>query len=72
MQNTVLHIQGMSCNACVKSIENTLSTTNGVIHATVNLPDASVQIDFNPAQTNIQTLIQVIEDAGFEAEAQAA
>jgi copper chaperone CopZ len=64
--NVVFKISGMSCNHCVQHIEKALLQTKGVISARVDLALEKACIDFDPSVTNIETLLQVIKDSGYE------
>lgn len=69
MEQVILTIGGMTCGGCVKSISKVLHEVAGVQHADVDLNAASATVQFDPAQTNVAALIEVIEDAGFDAQA---
>ncbi len=59
-----LPIEGMTCTACAGRIEKNLSRLPGV-EATVNFANEKAHITFNENQINVDTLIKVIEKAGF-------
>lgn len=63
---TTLNIDGMTCGGCVKSVTNALNQVEGVQNAEVSLENKSVKIDFDDSQTDLDTLKQAIEDAGFD------
>ena len=67
MTTVTLNIGGMTCGGCVKSVTKVLSETAGVSSANVDLASASAVVEFDDAQTNIAALIDVVEDAGFDA-----
>lgn len=69
MQHIKLHIQGMTCCGCAKSITRVLLAINGVQHVDIDWQNAYAEIHFDPTQTNANTLIDAIENAGFEAQA---
>lgn len=63
---TTLNIDGMTCGGCVKSVTNALNQVAGVQNADVSLENKSAKIDFDDRQTDLDTLKQAIEDAGFD------
>ena len=67
MQTITLNIEGMTCGGCVKSVTKVLSKTAGVSSANVDLTSATAVVEFDDAQTNVAALIDVVEDAGFDA-----
>ncbi|MDK4564310.1 heavy-metal-associated domain-containing protein [Kingella kingae] len=67
MATVTLNIGGMTCGGCVKSVTKVLSETAGVSSTNVDLASASAVVEFDDAKTNIAALIDVVEDAGFDA-----
>ena len=68
MENTVIKVEGMSCQGCVKSVTEVLSALNGVASAVVSLDAAAATVSFDPAVVSRQALCVAIEDAGFDAQ----
>ena len=68
MENTRIKIGGMSCQGCVKNIEDLLSALPGVATAVVSLAAAEAQVAHDPQLTDRAALLAAIEDAGFDAE----
>lgn len=60
-----LPIAGMTCAACATRIENSLNKQAGV-SAAVNLAAEKARIDYDPAQTNPEKLVALIQKAGYE------
>lgn len=63
-----LKIEGMHCASCVRGIQETLRSRDGVIDATVNLGTEQADITYDPAQIAVDDLIAAVESAGYEAE----
>ena len=59
MKSITLHVTGMTCGGCVKSVTRVLEELNGVEKAVVTLDDGKA--------VSIPQLIETIEDAGFYA-----
>ena len=66
MKTITLNIEGMHCGGCVKSVTQVLSELYGVQSADVQL-EGKANITFDENRVNVAQLIEVIEDAGFDA-----
>ncbi|XP_010753135.3 copper-transporting ATPase 1 [Larimichthys crocea] len=62
-----IHIEGMTCNSCVKSIEDMISPRKGVMSAQVSLADHQGIFEYDPLLTTPEQLREAIEDMGFDA-----
>lgn len=60
-------IGGMTCAACVNSVEGILRTIPGVRKAVVALATSLGEVEYDPTVTSKDDIINAIEDAGFEA-----
>ncbi|GMF36045.1 unnamed protein product [Phytophthora lilii] len=65
----VFHVEGMSCAACVKAIEDYLGKAQGVLHCRVGLisQKAEVSFDRDLVPDERRTLQKLIQDAGYKA-----
>lgn len=59
-----LKLDGLHCGNCVKSVEKALSAVEGVEKVNVTLDPQQAIIEGN---VSAQTLIETVEDIGFEA-----
>lgn len=59
-----LPIEGMTCAACAARIEKTLNKLSGV-QASVNFANEKAHVNYDENQVGTDTLINVIEHAGF-------
>ncbi|CAK6450511.1 unnamed protein product [Pipistrellus nathusii] len=66
-QETMINIDGMTCNSCVQSIEGVISKKAGVKSILVSLANANGTVEYDPLLTSPETLRQAIEDMGFDA-----
>ncbi len=66
LEPTTLAIEGMTCNACVNSIERALNSIEGV-RATVNFATETAHI-LAPAEISVKDFIKKVKDAGYEAQ----
>jgi P-type Cu+ transporter len=62
-----LPIQGMTCASCAARIQKVLGQTPGVASAGVNFATHRATVEYDPHQTNIRSLLNVIHDLGYEA-----
>ena len=60
-----LPVTGMTCAACSRAIERTLSATAGVTRASVNLATNTATVEFDPQRTGVSDFIGAIEDLGY-------
>ena len=60
-----LPVSGMTCAACARSIERTLSSAPGVERAHVNLATNTATVEYDAAQTGVRDFVGAIEDLGF-------
>ena len=65
MEKTHLTIEGMTCQHCVRAVENRLRNTAGV--EVDNVAIGSADIRFDPAKTNLDDLAEAIADEGYTA-----
>lgn len=67
MQTVTLKVGGMTCGGCVKSVTRVLTGADGVQSADVSLENAQATVVFDEQVTNVDALIEAIEDAGYDA-----
>ncbi|ABD02447.1 copper-translocating P-type ATPase [Synechococcus sp. JA-2-3B'a(2-13)] len=62
----ILHVGGMSCAGCVRTVEQALLRQPGVVKASVNLVTESALVEFAPGiRPDPQHLAQILTEAGF-------
>ncbi len=59
-----LSIGGMACAGCVSAVEEVLTSVDGVKSAVVNLGERTANVS---ATSDVETLLQAVKKAGFEA-----
>lgn len=59
-----LALEGISCAGCVSKIEQALAAVSGVESVAVNFADRTAQIE---GTANVDSLIQSVKDAGYDA-----
>lgn len=66
-EKAVIGIVGMTCNSCVKNIEQTVGQNKAVKSIKILLDEKTGTIEYNPKQIDPQGLCQLVDDMGFEA-----
>ena len=61
-----LPVLGITCANCAATIERNAKKVAGVKQATVNLSTDQVQLNYDPAETTLQAIIERIERAGYQ------
>ena len=61
-----LHVEGMSCGNCVKSIETNIGAIAGVDTVSVSLENKTVDVAFYEAHVAQAIIANTIEDLGFD------
>ncbi len=59
-------VQGMSCQHCKQSIESTLQELPGINKVTAYHNEGFVDVDYNEELINLDTIVDEIENLGFE------
>lgn len=62
---TTLDINGMTCNGCVKHVDQALRAVPGVSAVEVSLADRRAKIVHDPERSSIPSLIAAVEGAGY-------
>jgi copper chaperone len=65
-----IEVRGMTCNGCKNAVTGALTSLPGVKSAVVDLQGALALVEFDPAETGVAQLIEVISDLGYEAKAE--
>lgn len=64
-QQIRIQIAGMTCSACANRIEKGLNRVEGIEKAVVNLAQEKAMITYDPTQTTVSQIEQVIERLGY-------
>jgi P-type Cu+ transporter len=62
-----LRIEGMTCAACVHTVQGALEHVPGVDVATVNLATETADIAYDLGETGVQKLVQAVRSVGYGA-----
>lgn len=61
-----LPITGMTCASCVKRVQDTLASLNGVVSASVNLATEKATLEYVPAQVNTGDFKKALRGIGYD------
>ncbi|SFX80763.1 copper chaperone [Thermoactinomyces sp. DSM 45891] len=64
MKKEVLKVNGMSCNHCVRSIEEALKKIS--VQVKVDVAGKTVSVEYDETQVNLEQIQQIIEDQGYD------
>ena len=67
METKTLQVTGMSCEHCVRAVNNALGGIAGVADISVSLKDGTVSFAYDPALASIEAVKAAITDEGYEA-----
>ncbi len=65
MKKEILSITGMSCAACAKAVERSVSKVEGVSSATVNFAIEKLNVEFDEGKTDLNIIKEAIKKAGY-------
>lgn len=65
-QQIDLPVVGMTCSACVRNVERALNKAGGVTEANVNFATERASVNYDPAQVNLDVLINQVQSAGYD------
>ena len=66
MEQTILNVEGMSCEHCVKAVTKAALALDGVSEVRVDLDAKTVTVAHDSAKAPIAGIKLAIEDQGYE------
>ncbi|MCL4765506.1 MAG: heavy-metal-associated domain-containing protein [Hyphomicrobiaceae bacterium] len=70
-QNTiiraVLRSDELSCPSCIPKIEKALRSLPGVEKAEVRFNSGKIEVEYDPARTSVEALVEAVRETGYEA-----
>jgi copper chaperone len=66
MEKSIIKVDGMSCEHCVKSITKAVGALQGVDAVTVDLEGKTVSVEHNPVLVSIENIKFTIEEQGYD------
>lgn len=67
LERVVVAIEGMHCTSCASGIKSMLKRTPGVVSAEVNFEKKEAVVEFKPADTSRDKIVEAINNLGFRA-----
>ncbi|NLZ82812.1 MAG: copper chaperone CopZ [Clostridiales bacterium] len=66
MENSIINVEGMSCQHCVNAITNGVGGLEGVNKVQVSLENKTVSIDYNSDKVTLDKIKAEIEEQGYD------
>ncbi|MCC5793113.1 MAG: heavy-metal-associated domain-containing protein [Chromatiales bacterium] len=66
MTQVEIKVDGMTCGGCERSIQNALTSRDGISAATADRSQGLVKVDFDPALIQQAEIEKAILEAGFK------
>jgi copper chaperone len=66
MERTVVKVNGMSCEHCVKAVSMAAEALAGVKKAAVDLKGGTVTLEYDPEKTALDAIKAAISEEGYE------
>ena len=66
MATTVLHVEGMSCEHCVKAVTKAVTALGGVSGVQVDLQNKTVAVEYDPEAATLAQMKEAIEEQGYD------
>ena len=66
MAKTVINVDGMACEHCVKAITKAVGAVSGVSGVSVNLEAKTVTVEHDPDRAPLDKIKFEIEDQGYD------
>jgi copper chaperone len=66
MVKTVLNVEGMSCDHCVKAITSAVGSLPGVSAVKVDLAAKTVTVEHEPDKAPVKKIKDAIEEQGYD------
>lgn len=67
-ESIALNVTGMKCGGCENNLTSKLSALAGVLSVKASHLNKQVELEYDPEQTDLDTITDTIEDAGFNVE----
>ncbi|WP_433931060.1 heavy-metal-associated domain-containing protein [Sorangium cellulosum] len=72
MEETILHVDGMSCPSCIRHIDSALRALDGIAKVEVRLREGTVVVRHDPASAPVDALAEAVRGAGYDVRPRAA
>lgn len=66
MEKSIIRVDGMSCEHCVKAVTKAVGALPGIGNVIVDLKGKTVTVDYDPAKTPLGKIKTEINDQGYD------
>lgn len=66
VETKMLNVNGMSCGHCEKAVKESVGGLAGVDKVTVDLEANKVEVKYDTAQVNLNTITETIKEQGYD------
>lgn len=66
MEKSVIRVDGMSCEHCVKAVTNAVSALAGVSGVQVDLEAKTASVEYDAGRISLDKIKAEIEDQGYD------
>ena len=70
MEKETFDVLGMTCAACQAAVNRAVVKIEGVNSVDVSLLSNTMKVEFDPNQTDVDTIIEAVKKAGYQAQEQ--
>ena len=67
-ESVSISVTGMKCGGCENTVTNALMASTGVVSVKASHKDKKIDVEFDPSQTDLDSIEDIITDAGFSVE----
>ncbi len=61
-------VKGMTCDNCVRHVEQALQTVAGVSSVSVSLDNQQATLEYDPAIATVEAMMDAVSEAGYTLE----
>lgn len=66
MEQSIIKVDGMSCEHCVKAVTNAVNALPGINSVNVDLSAGTVTVEHDPVQSPLDKIKFEIEEQGYD------
>ncbi|MDR1801548.1 MAG: copper chaperone CopZ [Lachnospiraceae bacterium] len=63
---SVINVDGMSCEHCVKAVSDAVGALDGVSNVEVSLVDNTATVEYDEDEVSLGEICEAIEDQGYD------
>ncbi len=66
MEQTVLKIEGMTCDHCKSAVKTALKELEGVSDVEVNLEEGTANVSYDASSVSVPAMNEAVEEQGYD------